>query len=271
MKTTQYLLLTLLSFSIISCYEQKTTILARQNGSGSIIITNYADTQRKGILLTKLLPNYSKIISKPPSASTLEDTISMMGKGYQLQSFLKGENARGWSGYRIVVQFNDINSLNMDHIVRILGYTQTLKRSGLYSNNLDLPSIFYANNVLSFKTPASLDSSFTFASSAESPFIKTFIQTLPLTKRFFRDLEIHLSIKIDGEIEKTNASYYNGDIITIARLDFNNLIKDQDALLKQLNRTTPILGRAGIQAITSGVRGIEFEVKKDVFVQFKNY
>jgi hypothetical protein len=86
-------------------------------------------------------------------------------------------------------------------------------------------------------------------------------------KEFLRGMKVTVQVAVDGDIEKTNASYVDGSTITVIDLSFDRLIDDPE-LMKQLQKSDE-MSPAAAKEMLKNIPGIRVEMEEEITVTFK--
>lgn len=83
----------------------------------------------------------------------------------------------------------------------------------------------------------------------------------------FDGMKISFNLFVDGDMQETDASYVDGNKVTLMHIDFAELIKNKDVLMameKSSNMT-----RAGFKEMTASIPGIKLEAKEKIIVKIR--
>lgn len=92
-------------------------------------------------------------------------------------------------------------------------------------------------------------------------------QTAEMMKALFKDMGMKVSVKINGTILKTNASYRNQSEIALFEVNFGKLLDNLEAFEKLSEsepKTVPEM-----MALVKGMKGLKIEMNNPVWVEFK--
>jgi hypothetical protein len=92
-------------------------------------------------------------------------------------------------------------------------------------------------------------------------------QAMEMTKSLFKDMKMIISLKFEGTIVKTNATYRDGSTVTLIEMDFNKFMNNA-AQFKQLSTAMP-QSIEETKALFKSVEGLKFETNNPVTVEFK--
>jgi hypothetical protein len=88
-----------------------------------------------------------------------------------------------------------------------------------------------------------------------------------MMKPYFRSMSFLVQVKIEGSIRSTNASYRDGNTITLMDLDMGKIVDDEELFRKVINSEKGIGDKEMLaQMETAGVR---IEQKERVNVSFR--
>lgn len=256
------------------CIEINTLITVNKDGSGTVEET---------VLLTREVINMISEFQKSFSDSTSEtkpfefynpeelegQASNFGGKVKYLSSHeVSTENK---SGYVVTYGFSDINELkinqNPDSRVKLEAVSEE-------------PEVVKEFVTFSFKKgePAEVrirmpeDKKLTGDVNAETD---SALQTMEadsvnLTEQIaaiFKDLRMSMTLKVNGDITKTNAEYRDGSIITLLDVNFSELLGNAEKL-KEFRKVNP-QNFEQVKEILKGIPGIKVEFNNPVFVQFE--
>jgi len=90
-------------------------------------------------------------------------------------------------------------------------------------------------------------------------------EMLEMMSAMYKGLKFSVIVEFDGKITDTNASYKEGNKITILNMDFDELAKDPDKLKGFSNMQDP----SKMKEFFKDIPEIKAETKEEVFVKFK--
>lgn len=85
--------------------------------------------------------------------------------------------------------------------------------------------------------------------------------------QFYQDMRIALRFRFESAIVSTNASYRDGNTVTLMNIDFNEILQDQETARRIFSQESPSL--AGAQDILSEYPGVQVEPQSSISVQFR--
>lgn len=86
-------------------------------------------------------------------------------------------------------------------------------------------------------------------------------------REVFRDMRMTVQIVVDGDIQKTNASFVEGSTITMVDVNFNVLLDDPE-LLKQMEKMGDVDPAVAMEMMKK-IPGLRVETAEEVSVTFK--
>ncbi len=85
-------------------------------------------------------------------------------------------------------------------------------------------------------------------------------------KELFRGMRMRIALAFEGSIEETNASYVDGNTVTLIDMDFDTILDNPDAL-KQLEASEK-MSPAEAKEVLHGIPGIKFDTAEHIVVTF---
>ena len=92
-------------------------------------------------------------------------------------------------------------------------------------------------------------------------------EQLAMMREMLKGARIHMAVAVEGAITETNASYLDGNRITLIDIDFDLLLEDEEQLelLSNANPQTT----AEVKALLEGIDGIKVETTEEIIVRFE--
>ena len=91
-------------------------------------------------------------------------------------------------------------------------------------------------------------------------------QSLEMMKNLFQDMKLNISLRFEGTIVNTNATYRDGSTVTLIEMDFGKIMSNHE-LLKQLSTAKPQTIEE-TKALFKHVEGLKFETNNPVTIEF---
>ena len=92
-------------------------------------------------------------------------------------------------------------------------------------------------------------------------------QQLAMMREMFEGARIHMAVVVEGAITETNASYRDGNRITLIEVDFDRLLEDEEQL-ELLSNANPQTA-SEVKALLEDVDGIKIETGREILVRFE--
>jgi len=272
MKTKLLMVVTslLALFALNSCLQVESTITLKKDGSGTVTedlifgeqmvqMMQMASAQAGQMGGAKAKDPFAEMLDKKKAA----ERAKKMGEGVEVVSVTKID-ADGKLGVRTVFKFADINKLQYE-----TSDAMNMGEQGGPSKkeNGDKPTFKYADGKLVISQTLPKGKEGDAAAKDEKDEGKedaTDDQALAMMQGMMKDMRMTLKMKFEPGIAKTNASYVDGNEITIMEIDFGKLVKDPKKLKAlqggDFEKTKKAL---------KGIDGIKFEAKETVEVELK--
>lgn len=285
-KTLMMILYVVLGLTVTGCIETQMLVTVNSDGSGTI---------EERMLMSKMVIGMlegmgdafkqegEESASDEAAAEEPKEPFSMfsekdvaeraakMGAGVKLVSYEEVESSTG-KGYAARFAFDDINAINMD------------QNPG--SALPDMPG----EETSAEEKEERVHFQFTPGSPARlviTPFIdeeevEEEIEEVPededsgesgegdmefeQMKEFFRGMRMSLAVKVNGDIEETNAQFVDGSTITLIDFNFDQMLDNPEAMeaLEKSDQMSP----AAAQELLKGIKGIKFDIDDEIVVTF---
>ncbi|MEN6319354.1 MAG: hypothetical protein ABFD82_11440 [Syntrophaceae bacterium] len=290
----------LMVFILCGCIQDTIVIHVKPDGSGTIeetsllsnsiieIMESFAsgmggsDAEKSG------QDKKDAIKGDPPKEAkkTSDDMITKMLKDAELRAATYGASVKfisakpvttdTGSGYSAVYAFQDINQVRVNQNPSDKLDSQKAEKNASPAKEEFLLFTFVQGSpsklVVTF--PAQKSAAVEPTATPESvkgnedkPNKEADAQAMEMIKNIFKDMRLVISLKFEGTIVKTNASYRDGSMVTLVEMDFNKFLDNAD-LLKQLNAAKPQSIEA-TKALLKNVKGLKFEMNNPVTVEFQ--
>ncbi len=242
------------------CLTFETLITVRDDGSGTIEMV-FALSGPMLDMITSLAGNESLC-----DEENLQEEASKMGEGVRLSS-AEPIDEDGRKGCRAFYDFDDINQLTInqnpgDQMPSGMTPDEPTSTEDVVTFSftpgspatlvINLPQDFQDNNP--DEDPTAVDST-----QVE--------EQLAMMSEMLEGARIHMALAVEGAITETNASYRNGNRITLIEIDFDRLLED-DEQLERLSDANPQT-TAEVKALLEGIDGIKIETGEEILVRFE--
>jgi hypothetical protein len=270
---------------LTGCLDSATVITVKKDGSGTIVETMYMGKAMQDMMAQMMGAMGGTNQSANPnmmlqSVEKYKAKTASMGQGVTFVSAKEAKKADGSLGAEVTYAFTDISKVRMN--------SDPDMPAG------DGPGAAGTNPDQNKKSPIS----FQFAKGAapkltilmppqdkSTPTEKTPATTTPVKqpspeemaemKKMFDGFRMRLTVKVDGEITKSNAAYVEADsttgkkqVVTLFDMDIGRLIQDE-ATFKKLAAMDQIKDRATARAKLANIAGLKFETADKVEIEFK--
>ena len=251
-------------FTLNSCLQVESTISLKKDGSGTITEELILGEQMVQMMqMAKAQAAQAGGEVKDPMAEMLDpkkakERAKTMGEGVEFVS-IKKIDENGKLGVRTIYKFSDINKLSYDSSGAMNMGDEGPKGK---KDAKDKPMFKFADGKLTIIQNIPKGKKGKNEAKEEEPEIDE--QSLAMMKGMMKDMKMTLKIKFESGIAKTNATYVDGDTVTLAEIDFGKLVSDPKKLKSVMSGDFE-KNRAALK----GVEGIKFEDKDVVEVKMK--
>ena len=249
------------------CLQVDTTVKLNKNGSGTI--------EEIVMMSSMVVQMMNQFMNSMPDSSgekqefklfkedELKDKASNYGDGVKYVSG-KEISKDGWEGYKAVYSFKDINKLRMD--------TDPNKKVELDEGGTEVENDYFSfrfkpGNIaeLIIDRPDVSMNEETESDERDSEDTQNHQLDDNIVK-MMDGMRIKISLKPEGNIIKTNASYVDGSEVTLIDLDFSKLLKNKESL-ERLKKNPP-KSLNEMKEIVKNIPGMKIELQKPVSIKF---
>jgi hypothetical protein len=266
--TMKSLILTFISLASLlllpGCLQSETTIRLNKDGTGTI--TEETTLGEKMLAMLEQMSAQAGANAPDPTKEMFSDDkakarAARLGEGV---TFEKSEiiNADGKKGGRITYRFADINKLKIspgDGIGDMAPGNQA-PPEGVEATPL---GFIFADGKLTITTPEpkAPDKAPELPEQAAAP------EMMAAMKEIFADMKVSVRLVCEPGIAETNATYHEGDTITLTEMNMGELMQDDGAFEKfiKLARENP----NKVAEALKGVKGMKVETQREVTVKLK--
>jgi len=266
-----------LAFLLPSCLQHETTITLNEDGSGTITEEVVLNAQMAGMLEMAQAQGEA---GKNPLVEMKDETkakkrAQTFGEGV---SFVKTEDIKtndGGKGVRVTYKFTDINkvSLNPDEGMGDPRFI-SIEGGGEVELNVDEPrtTFKFADGKLTILSPQPEDGEDEKGAekdgNEEAGALDPEDPQAAMALQMMKGLKMGARIKIPAGIAESNATYQDGNTITLFEMDLDEAIKNPGgigALKKLEGMEDPDLLRKTLKDL----KGVKFETKEKVTATLK--
>ena len=250
----------LLAIALPSCLQNETTITVNKDGSGSIVEETY---------LTAAMLDMSAQFAEPSAPDPLAEMFTeekakakapKLGEGVE---FVKMEmiEKEGMKGARTHYKFADISKVTVSpgSAMENLGDNAPKPEK----DEEEALKFEFSDGELTVLIPPTdfKDMAMDDAEEGQNP------QMEEMMKKMMADMQIAVRLKAAGGIEKTNASYVDGDTITLFDVKIAKMFAQKDKM-KAISETAKTDRDAAIMEFKK-LEGIRIETEEKVSVKLK--
>lgn len=260
------------ALNLSSCFQSETVIHLNKDGSGTI--TEETTLGAQAVAMMAGFGGEGENAKDPTAEMFSEEKAKEKAKTFgEGVTFVKAEkiDADGKKGARATYKFADINKVRMSAD----GGASDLKDMAPAGEELEKaakkaePVTFtYAGGKLSIKLPQPDEANKPAAEEGPKPeAAEQDAQQTEMMKMMLGDMRFTMKVVADGGIAETNASFAEGDTLTLVDMDFGKIVKNEAAFkkLQTLDQNDPDALKAAFKAVP----GLKLETKKEVTATLK--
>lgn len=263
------LLLVLLSTSLFGCLQVDTKVNVKKDGSGTIEETVLI--KNEVINMLKEFAMAFDSTKKDDFSFFKEDEMkakaSDYGEGVKFKSSQK-INKKGFDGYKVVYSFTDINKikLNVNPDDKLpMGESSAEEME----NDNDYVNFSFKKGSPSLLTILFPEKKMEKDQTSETTEISDSAMTDQIDKmiEMFDGMRISVNLFVNGDIQETDATYVDGNKITLMDINFAELIKNKDVLIA-LEKSNQ-MSRENFKEMTASIPGIKVEAQEKIIVKIR--
>jgi len=254
-------------FGLCSCFQVESTITLKKDGSGTIIEELMLGEQmlqmmemakaQAGAAGGEMKDPMEKMLDKSKAKSRAKD----MGEGVEFVSIEKFE-VGGKVGVKTVFKFADINKLRYSNS-GAMGMDD-MPGAKKKEANKNAPVFKYADGKLTIVQKLPKEKGAADEKADEAKMSDQEKAMMDGMKEMMKDMRMTMKMKFATGIAKTNATYVDGDTITLADIQFGKLLSNPEKLKAMQSGNFEKMKKA-----LEGTEGIKFEIKETVEVELK--
>ena len=267
MKNLSLGLLCAACLAFAGCFQSSTLLKINGDGSGTIeetmLMTEAALAQFKQMAGAFGKGDATKDVN-PFSEEQAKDAVSKMGEGVTFVSSTPIKTSAG-EGRKIIYAFKDINRVQVNQ--------QPTPPGGASGPGMDastpedvhfaLTHLPNGNALLTITFPKPKEPSPTEAEKPDAGDMPEAAQ-MAMMQQFMAGMKLALAVQPGGRLVRTNSRYVQGNTVTLLEIDFDQLLKDPDALKK-------LQGLKSLEAskrVLNDVPGIKVNLDPQVTIEF---
>ena len=283
------ILVLVFGLALMGCVQTGTVIKVKPNGSGTIeqtlLIGKAMVDELKTSVAQSLPEEEAKAFMEEPFSLTDEDELKAgaahLGKGVKYVSMENVETDK-FSGYRAIYKFKDISklTLNQNPGANLPGGESGAPQAEEFVLFKFKQGKKGKPSVLTVVMPEDLETKIETeaAKKAEEPEEELTLEEqamqdaqeelmMQMLQGMLGGMRVSMVIEFDGELVKTNASFVDGNRVTLMDMDFDALLASEEAFKKFASSNPEGLGSA--KDIMKNIPGMKVEVQKVVKISFK--
>lgn len=283
-------------FLLSSCIEESTVIKVSRDGSGIIHERSYSGASDSIDIFPGLSGDKegekepAEKETKLPSEDALREYAKTLGTGVTFTSVKASTNKKGWNGYEIVYNFEDINTVRYmrntpkpdeaDAAEAADPDKETDKKDDEFTATFAMKDGKLSITMVreGFQKPQS-----TPVQTPDSPTIDPYGDTTgpapanisitppmmneEMVKAMTKGMRMGLFLQVNGEIAETNATHRNGNLITLFNADLGTLLENKGGMAN-LNKMEHF-DRATFQEAADQLDGLDIDLQDPITVEFK--
>lgn len=263
-----------MALGLNSCFEIEQTVHLKKDGSGTIVEEMILSAQASGMLQMAALQGGGKVAPDIFGEDAAKKRAENIGKGVTVAKIEK-INKDGRTGARTTYAFADINTVAIKASDAVSGLAP--KNPAVAEKKVAevKPITFvYNEGELTIHLPQPKKEDIEAAKEAAAKEAIPAKEALPemaqmqaVAMEMMKELKISCKIIVEPGIAETDASYHDGDTITLLEMDMSKLMADP-AMMKQL-QGLDMQDPAAFEKKMKDVKGIKGEQKEKVTVMVK--
>lgn len=248
-----------IALALPSCLQNETTVTLNKDGSGTVVDETFLGSKMLEMMTQFAQPGQPDPVKEMFSEDKVKAKAAKMGEGVE---YVKTEmiDQDGKKGARVHYRFSDINKLK----VSPSGAVDDMNKQAPESEEKEKKTVSfsYADGKLKVVTPPTDFKDMDMGSEgAENPEMEAMMTEM------MADMRLTLKLKAAGGIESTNATFTEGDTVTLFDVQVGKMFAQKDEL-KKIGETAKTDKEAAKVAF-SKLNGMKIETKEDVTVTLK--
>jgi len=271
------LLLSAVVLILTGCFEVETTIKLKKNGSGTMEETMLFSQMMMMQMaqMGQAFGGEEEDADENPvyDVEKLKAEAADKGEGVTYASSEAVER-NGKSGYKVIYNFKDINTLKYNNNPSQKMSMPTMGMEDEESQEFVRFQYKKGELIINFPDVEDDDDSEEYADGDEEEFDQEELDDAvdemagmdDMMKQMFTDMKFKTTIEFEGGIKQTNATFVEGNKITLMEMDFNKIMEDAESFktLGTLQSATPAQQKEAMKNLP----GIKFETEEKISVKF---
>lgn len=241
-----------------SCLENETTLTLEKDGSGTIVDETYLTAQAIQMMSQFGEPGGPDPLAEMFSEEKMKAKAAKMGEGVEyLKTEMLSEGEK--KGARVHYKFANINKVILNPMGAVSDISEMPGEEEKKDNSVGFT---YADGTLKIIVPPA-----DFSDMAKNDDEGNNAEMEAAMKEMMAGMRINIKLVIADGIAETNATYVDGDTITLFDVKVDKMLEQEDAL-KEISK----LAESDMDAAKEKFAGLEdmkVEMKDDVSVKIK--
>lgn len=250
------------ALALPSCLQNETTVTLNKDGSGTVVEETFLGAKMLEMMTQFAQPGQPDPVAEMFSEEKAKAKIAKMGEGVE---YVKTEmiDADGKKGARTHYKFADINKLKVSPSGAVDDMNKDAPGEEEKEDEKEKTVSFsYADGKLKVVTPPTDFKDMDMGGEgAENPEMEAMMTEM------MADMRLTLKLKAPGGIESSNATFTEGDTVTLFDVQVGKMFAQKDEL-KKIGETAKT-DKEAAKAAFSKLDGIKIETKEDVTVTLK--
>ena len=264
-----------LALGLSSCLEINQTVHLKKDGSGTIVEETILGAQASGMLQMAALQGGGNAAPDMFGEDAAKKRAEKFGKGVTVSKVEKIDKD-GRTGGRVTYAFADINTVGLNMSDGAAPLTAAGPPAAAEAKAADVKPITftYQDGQLTILMPQpqkeDIAKAKDAAAKADTPAPEAGAETAQIqamVMQTMKDMKMSAKVVVESGIAESNATYQEGNTITLMEMDMGKLMADP-AILKQLQALN-LQDPAAFEEKVKGIEGIKGERQEKVTVKVK--
>ena len=255
-------------FGLSSCIQVESTISVKKDGSGTITEELVFGEQMVMMMQMGAAQGGPGAGGADPMAQMLDkkkaqERAGKMGEGVELVSVEKLD-AKGKMGIKTIYKFSDINKLTYSGASAMdLGDMPGAKKEEAENAGTSFKLVDGTLTILQKEPDLEKAAD---AEEGDKPELPDEVddQAMAMMQGMMKDMRMSMKINIESGIAKSNATYVDGDTVTLADINFGKLVANPEKL-KALQTGDFEKAKDALK----GIDGVKFEAQEKIEIKMK--
>jgi hypothetical protein len=273
-KLTRGILATAFALALSSCLEINQTVNLKKDGSGTIVEETILGAQAAGMLQMAALQGGGQA-PEVFGEDAAKKRAEKFGQGVTVAKVEKIDQ-EGRMGTRVTYNYTDINTVKLSMSDGAPDMGAMAPGAAAQANAADAKPITFSYQAgaltINLPKPDKVDLDAAKDAAADSAAAQPELgpqaaQMQAMAMQMMKDMKMTAKIVIEPGIEETDATYRDGNTITLMQMEMAKLMEDPE-MMKKL-QTLDMKDRAEFEKKLKAMEGIKSEMKDKVTVKVK--